>query len=184
MRVKRWHDLLTVGSKWHLFPLTRKSFPELKWVTWWRIQSRHHSSIIPGGYMNPWKTEKNLMPLWYSACYRIDWRTPKTLLPRQSELEGVAHELYEMKLLLETDKQYVSFCLPSMLSKFQSHRYSLSLKSWCITQLGFMVDSSFSTWHTRWGGGYFPKWNICACQAVSSICCVLIVFIWSPTLPS
>lgn len=152
LRVKHSHNLLTVGSKWHHFPLSRISFPELKWVTWWRIQSRHHSSIIPVEYMNPWKTKKALIPLWYSAC--TGWSEE----PRQSGLEGVVHELYEMKMLLETDKQYVSSCLPSTLSKFQSHRYSLSLKSWCIAQLVFMVDSSFSTWHTQWGGGgIFPS---------------------------
>lgn len=87
------------------------------------------------------------------------WRTLKTLFPRQSGLEGVVHELYEMKMLLETDKQYASSYLPSTLSKFQSHRYSLSLKIWCIAQLVFMVDSSFSTWHTLGGGGgsIFPS---------------------------
>lgn len=76
----------------------------------------------------PLEDWENLTPLRYSGCYRMEWRTPKTLLPHRSGLEDVVHELYEMKLLLETGKQYASSCLPSMLSILQSHRYSFPEK--------------------------------------------------------
>lgn len=91
----------------------------------------------------PLEDWENLTLLRYSGCYRMEWRTPKTLLPHRSRLEDVVHELYEMKLLLKTGKPYASCCLPSMLSVLQSHRYSLSLKSWCIAQLVFVGGQQF-----------------------------------------